>query len=66
MQLRRRFKQIDSLKDQLIRQAQYFRKQAEGMPAGIQREELLEKARQAETSAHVYDWLSSSGLQRPQ
>jgi hypothetical protein len=48
MEMRRRFKQVVSLKDRLIQQAQNFRKQAKGMPGRIQREELLKKAREAE------------------
>ena len=35
------------------------------MPADIEREELLRKARQAETASHVNEWLSSPGLQPP-
>jgi uncharacterized coiled-coil DUF342 family protein len=65
MEMRRRFKQVVSLKDRLIQQAQNLRRQAEQMPPGVRRDELMKKARQAETTAHVDDWLSSPGLRPP-
>jgi hypothetical protein len=65
MNVRRRFKQIASLKDRLIQQAQNLRKQAKEMPAGIQREELLRKALQAEAAARLDEQLSSPALQPP-
>jgi hypothetical protein len=52
MQVRRRFEQMNPLKDRSIQQARNFGKQAEEMPGGIQREELLKKARQAEVAAY--------------
>jgi hypothetical protein len=66
MQKRLRFKQLDSLQDRLIQQAENFRKQAEQLPAGIQREQLFKKAQQAEITAQVDDWLSSPGQHPPQ
>jgi hypothetical protein len=65
MDTRRRFKQVVSLKDRLIQQAENLRKQAEEMPAGVRRDELMKKARQAEMTAHLDDWLSSPGLRPP-
>jgi hypothetical protein len=65
MEMRSRFKQVVSLKDRLIQQAQNFRRQAEEMPAGVQRDELMRKARQAEMTAHLDDWISSPGLRPP-
>jgi hypothetical protein len=65
MQMRRRFKQISSLSDRLIQQAQNLRQQADGMPASVRRDELLRKARQAETTANVDELLSSPSLQPP-
>jgi hypothetical protein len=56
---------IDTLKDRLAQKAEHLRKQAEGMPAGIRRDELVAKARQAERAARVDEWLSSQGSQRP-
>jgi hypothetical protein len=65
MSIRRRFKQVTSLKDRLILEAENLRRQANEMPPGVRRDELLRKARQAEIAAHVDDWLSSPGLQAP-
>jgi hypothetical protein len=62
---RKRFKQVSSLKDRLIQQAQRLRRQAKEMPPGVRRDEFLRKARQTETAAHLDDWLSSAGLQPP-
>jgi hypothetical protein len=65
MTTRRRFKQVTSLKDRLIQEAESLRKRAQEMPPGAPRDELLGKARQAETAARVDDWLTSPGLQLP-
>jgi hypothetical protein len=54
-----------SLKDYFIQDAENLRRQAEQTPPGVRRDELLRKARQAETAARVDDWLSSPGLQPP-
>jgi hypothetical protein len=37
----------------------------ETAPPGKEREELLRKARQAETASRIDEWLSSPGLQPP-
>ena len=50
---RRRFKQSSIFKYRLEEEAINLRNQAEGMPPGIRREELLRKARQAETAPHM-------------
>jgi hypothetical protein len=60
-----RDKRTSSLKDHLIQDAENLRRQAQQMPPGVRRDELLRKARQAETAAHVHDWLASPGLQLP-
>ena len=39
-----------------------MRKQAEGMPDSIRRDELLRKAGQIDVAANVNKWLTSSGL----
>ena len=58
--------QTPSLDERLIRDSQNLRKQAEGMPAGVARDDLLRKARQAETRVStVLEWLSSPGLRPP-
>ena len=38
---------------------------ANQLPAGAERDSLLRRARLAETSAHISDWLKSPGLQAP-
>jgi hypothetical protein len=48
-----------------MQEAVSLRRQAQDMPLGVRRDELLRKARQAETAAHVDDWLASPGLQPP-
>jgi hypothetical protein len=65
MSTRRRFKQVTSLKDRLIQEAESLRKQAQEMPPGIRRDELLMKAREAEAAARIDDWLASPGPQPP-
>jgi hypothetical protein len=55
MSTRRRFKQTETLEYQLTREATNLRKQAEGLPPGIRREELVRKASQAEVASHIND-----------
>jgi hypothetical protein len=62
---RRRFKQPQSLKQRLIDQVKRLREEAKLMGPGVERETLLRKARQAETAAHIDEWLSSRGLRSP-
>jgi hypothetical protein len=35
------------------------------LPHGAEREKLIRKARQAETAAHIDEWLASPGLRVP-
>jgi hypothetical protein len=65
MQQRRNFKQIAPLDQRLEDQAKRLRKDAKGIPPGVEREKLLRLARQAQTAAHIQEWLSSPGLQAP-
>ncbi|THD70055.1 MAG: hypothetical protein E7813_09520 [Bradyrhizobium sp.] len=62
---RRRFQKPAPLDPRLIEQAQRLRKEARGTPPGIQRQRLIRQARQAETAAHMQEWLTSPGLQPP-
>ena len=63
---RRRIKHKVSFEERLAEEAERFRKAAEDQPAGsTARELLLRRARQAETAAHMSDWLRSPGLQPP-
>lgn len=62
---RRRSKQTQSFKDCLITWAEGARKQADKMAAGPEQEALLKRARQADTAAHLDDWVNSPGLRPP-
>ncbi|HET7886676.1 MAG TPA: hypothetical protein VFL62_10650 [Bradyrhizobium sp.] len=61
---RRRFKQTISLKDRLTAFAEEARRKAK-MVVGGGRDELVKKARHADTAAHIEDWVNSPGLQPP-
>lgn len=63
---RRRFKQIHSLEQRLADEAIRLRKEAELLPAGALRQEMMRRARQCETGAHVSEWLRSPGLRAPE
>jgi hypothetical protein len=62
---RRRFKHVLSFPDRLAQEAERLRAEAEKLPPGIARHDLERKARQAETAAHMDEWLRSPGLQPP-
>ncbi|HUN96604.1 MAG TPA: hypothetical protein VMU69_10230 [Bradyrhizobium sp.] len=64
-QQRRRVKQIETLEERLVKQAQRLRDEAAGMSPGLPRETALRKARQAEMAARMDGWLRSSDLQPP-
>jgi len=53
MQMRRRFRQSKTLEQRLAEEAQRLREQAQLLPPGALREEVLRKARQAETGAYM-------------
>jgi hypothetical protein len=65
MQHRRRFKQTLSLEERLSEEAKRLRAEAKLLPPGAARDELIRKARQAKTGAHITEWLTSPGLQPP-
>ena len=65
-QQRRRFAKSLSLEERLAEEARCLREEAELLPQGALREEVLRKARQAETGSHVNEWLRSPGLRPPQ
>jgi hypothetical protein len=62
---RRRLKQTSPLDQRLEEQAKRLRKEAQGTPPGVERDKLIRRARQAETAAHIQQWLSFPGLQPP-
>jgi hypothetical protein len=63
---RRRFKNVLSFPDRLSQEAERLRAEAEKLPHGQERDMLLRKIRQAETAAHVHEWVSSPGLRAPE
>jgi hypothetical protein len=65
MQQRRRTKLADPLEARLAEEAKRLREEAKSLPPSAKREDLLRKARQAETGSHMSQWLSSPGLQPP-
>ena len=64
-QQRRRLKPAESLEERLGEEAKRLREEARLLPPGAVREQVLRKARQAETGSHVSEWLRSPGLQAP-
>jgi hypothetical protein len=65
MTTRRRFKQTMPLEERLRLQAEADRARAKTLPPCREREELLLRARRAETASHMSEWLTSPGLQPP-
>jgi hypothetical protein len=65
VQHRKRIKHITSFEDRLAYEAHRCKEQAKALPHGQERDMLLRKARQAETAAHISEWLSSSDLAAP-
>jgi hypothetical protein len=65
MTTRRRFRQTVPLEERLRVQAEADREKAKALPPCPEREELLLKARRAETASHITEWLNSPGLQPP-
>ena len=60
MTKRQRYNQSDILlEDRLAKEAVRLRQEAKVMKPGVAREVLLRKARQAETGAHMSEWLRS-------
>ena len=64
-QARRRIKHEKSFQERLAEEAIRFNEAAKDLPPGTARELLLRRARQAQTAAHINDWLNSPGLQPP-
>ena len=62
---RNRRKNPTSTRERLLEAAAEARKQAALLPPGLEQRELLRKAREAETAAHMNDWLTSPGLRPP-
>jgi hypothetical protein len=63
---RRCYKNILTFPERLDHEVKRLRIEAEKLPPGSERDQLLRKARQAETALHVNDWLSSPELKPPE
>jgi hypothetical protein len=63
---RRRFIQTQSLEERLAEEAKRLRAEAKLHPPGARRDEMIRKARQAETGSHISEWLQSPGLRPPE
>jgi hypothetical protein len=62
---RRRLTPTTSPDDPFALQAKADREKAQSLPLGKERDNLLRRARQAETASHLGEWLASPGLQSP-
>ena len=62
---RRRTKQTIPLKDRLAAFAKEMVEQASLLPPGAEKEDLLRRARRADTASHLDDWANSRELQAP-
>jgi len=62
---RRRFRQTQSLEARLAEEAKRLREAAKLLRPSPERDEMIRKARQAETGSHMSEWLRSPGLQPP-
>ena len=63
--MHRRVKQTAPLEDRLEQMAEHCRQKAAHLPPGPERDELVRKARQAETASHLTEWVLSPGLRPP-
>jgi hypothetical protein len=61
---RRHFQQQTTLEQRLADEAKRLREMAKSLPP-IERASALRKARQADTAAHINQWLNSPGLRAP-
>jgi hypothetical protein len=65
MSTRHRFRQSQSLKDRLSSFAKQTREKASRLKPGPEKDDLLRRARQADTASHLEEWVNSEGLQPP-
>ena len=65
MQQRRRVKHALTFEERLACQAERLRDDARKMPMGKQRDQVLKRARQAETALGITRWLMSPGYPKP-
>jgi hypothetical protein len=65
MYRQRRFKETGSLQDRLVKFGKDAREKALRLPPGPEQEDMLRKARLADTASHLDGWISSLELQPP-
>ena len=63
---RRRFRNTLTFPERLEQEVTRLQAAAGKLPPGVERKDLLRKARQAETARSVNEWLSSPGLRPPE
>jgi hypothetical protein len=62
---RQGFKQLSTLEYRLAQEWFNLRKQAEGMPLSVRRDERLRKAEQIDAATQINKWLTSPGMRAP-
>jgi hypothetical protein len=65
MQVRQRIKQPTPLETRLDDEAQRLRERAAQLPPGPERDDLIRKVRETETTIDMVNWINSPGLQPP-
>ena len=65
MSERRRIKHTATFEQRLANEAERIKTEAKELPQGKEREDMMRKARQAETACQISAWLFSPGLQKP-
>ncbi|NLS69614.1 hypothetical protein E3H11_11945 [Bradyrhizobium brasilense] len=58
-EIRRRVIQTETLEERLAGRAKELRDRARAMPAGVERDALLKRAKQAEAGSQMSEWLRS-------
>lgn len=59
------FTQTENLEPRLADEGQAAARTGRAIPRGAEKDATLRKADQADTAAHIRDWLKSSGLKPP-
>jgi hypothetical protein len=62
---RRHFKHQTPFEERLAGEARRLKEEADKLPRGSGRDDLLRKERQAETASQLTEWLTSPGLASP-
>jgi hypothetical protein len=61
----RHSKQTEPLQDRILSFARQIREKATRLSPGKERDDLLRRARLADTASHLSDWANSAGLRSP-